>query len=123
MRKELMHMKLLINEAPQNAKASKQSFENVIEQIEELKRQVALLQNYLDKGLHNLDIVENVIVGNNEIERSDNVILTTYTQTLNNLKQCEKDIKLNKTYEALRNFYYTTTDMVDMVDYDVKPHS
>lgn len=115
-------MKLLINEAPQNAKASKQSFENVIEQIEELKRQVALLQNYLDKGLHNLDIVENVIVGNNEIERSDNVILTTYTQTLNNLKQCEKDIKLNKTYEALRNFYYTTTDMVDMVDYDVKPH-
>ena len=113
-------MKLMMKEAPQNANVSNESYEKVIQRIEVLKQDLETLKRFIDTSLHNLEATMSVVVGSAEIEHEDGWILTTYTQTLNNLKQCEKDLQFRKTVDPIRQCMYTTMDMVDMVENDVK---
>lgn len=115
-------MKLIVKEYSQNGKVSEEAYEEVIQKIDTLQQDLETLKRFIDTSLHNLEATKSVIVGNKEIEREDGLILTTYTQTLNNLKECERELKFSKTADAIRQCMYMTIDTVDMVDNDVKPH-
>ena len=106
----------------QNGKVSEKAFEKVIQKIDTLQQNLETLKKLIDTSLHNLEATKSVVVGNKKIEREDGLILTTYTQTLNNLKECERELKFSKTVDNIRQCMYMTIDTVDMVDNDVKPY-